>query len=245
MNLSVTICSRDVALGSFFDHDTFAKNLRVAQRVVATGVSGMTADHLRPMLESEQGTAHFWRCAQDLARAVVWDEVVDIIRLGASQRCRNPTAASAALSSVTSFVVLLPEPLRDGCVQQLSKPLLRFSTPSPRRRAGSASHMHWRLSPILTLAPSSSPSAASAHSTSSHEARCSKASVRSRAGDSVLPFVLQFYDNPSSYLLEDDSGDTHEIWQGQGGKQGGLLMPLVFAAPAPIPPFSPVPPFGG
>ena len=48
-------------------------------------------------------------------------------------------------------------------------------------------------------------------------------------GDSVLPFVLQFYGNPSSYLWEDDSGDTHEIRQGEGGEQGDPLMPLLFA----------------
>ena len=35
-------------------------------------------------------------------------------------------------------------------------------------------------------------------------------------GDSVLPFVLQFYGNPSSYVWDDDHGTTHEIRQGEG-----------------------------
>ena len=43
-------------------------------------------------------------------------------------------------------------------------------------------------------------------------------------GDSVLPFVLQFYDNSSSYLWE-----THEIRQGEGGEQGDPLLPMLYA----------------
>ena len=47
--------------------------------------------------------------------------------------------------------------------------------------------------------------------------------------DSVLPFVLQFYSEPSQYLWEDDTGDTHLIQQGEGGEQGDPLMPLLFS----------------
>ena len=48
-------------------------------------------------------------------------------------------------------------------------------------------------------------------------------------GDSILPFVLQFYGNPSSYLWEDDFGETHEIRQGEGGEQGDAMMPMLHA----------------
>ena len=48
-------------------------------------------------------------------------------------------------------------------------------------------------------------------------------------GDSVLPFVFQFYSEPSQYLWEDDTGDTHLIEQGEGGEQGDPLMPLLFS----------------
>ena len=48
-------------------------------------------------------------------------------------------------------------------------------------------------------------------------------------GDSVLPFVLQFCSEPSQYLWEDDTGDTHLIEQGEGGEQGDPLMPLLFS----------------
>ena len=54
--------------------------------------------------------------------------------------------------------------------------------------------------------------------------------LRSVAGcDSVLPFVVQFYGNPFSYLWDDDNGETHEIRQGGGGEQGDFPVPMLYA----------------
>ena len=39
-------------------------------------------------------------------------------------------------------------------------------------------------------------------------------------GDSVLPFVSQFYSSASTYIWEDDFGVIHDIIQGEGGEQG-------------------------
>ena len=44
----------------------------------------------------------------------------------------------------------------------------------------------------------------------------------------VLPFVRLFYSSPSAYLWEDEDGEVHTIHQGEGGEQGGALMPLLF-----------------
>ena len=49
-----------------------------------------------------------------------------------------------------------------------------------------------------------------------------------QGGEAVLPFVRQFYGVPSTYLWQDDSGDIHEIHQGEGGEQGDALMPALF-----------------
>ena len=45
----------------------------------------------------------------------------------------------------------------------------------------------------------------------------------------ALPFVRQFYGNPSRDFWEDDEGVVHEIDQGEGGEQGDPLMPLLFS----------------
>ena len=48
-------------------------------------------------------------------------------------------------------------------------------------------------------------------------------------GSSVLPFVRQFYGCPSSFLWDDACGNTHDIFQGEGGEQGDPLMPALFS----------------
>ena len=48
-------------------------------------------------------------------------------------------------------------------------------------------------------------------------------------GDSALPFVVQFYGNPFSYLWDDNDGETDEIRQGEKGEQGDPLMPMLYA----------------
>ena len=48
-------------------------------------------------------------------------------------------------------------------------------------------------------------------------------------GDKLIPFVRQFYSSPSTYLWEDEVGETRRIQQGEGGEQGDPLMPLLFS----------------
>ena len=52
---------------------------------------------------------------------------------------------------------------------------------------------------------------------------------RLEGGDQILPFVRCFYGSPSTYLWEDEMGVTQSIPQGEGGEQGDLLMPLLYA----------------
>ena len=46
---------------------------------------------------------------------------------------------------------------------------------------------------------------------------------------SAVPFVRQFYGSPSRYVWEDDSGEVHDIDQGEGGVQGDPVMPMLFS----------------
>ena len=52
--------------------------------------------------------------------------------------------------------------------------------------------------------------------------------LQMEGGDRMLPFVRLFYSDPSVFLWEDDLGAVHHIVQGEGGKQGDPLMPLLF-----------------
>ena len=45
----------------------------------------------------------------------------------------------------------------------------------------------------------------------------------------LLPFVVPFYAEPSTYVFYDAQGAVHEIRQGEGGEQGDPLMPALCA----------------
>ena len=72
------------------DAEDFARNMRSAKRGAARGPSGMTADHLRLILESELDTRAFCRAAQDLARAQVPPDVVAVLRMGRITALQKP-----------------------------------------------------------------------------------------------------------------------------------------------------------
>ena len=50
------------------EQDRLFRNMRVSRRGCAAGPSGMTADHLRPLMESVQDSELLWRLSQGLLR---------------------------------------------------------------------------------------------------------------------------------------------------------------------------------
>ena len=60
----------------------FLQNLRSSRRGVAAGPSGMTIDHLFPLLENERDSQKLHQFATTFARAEVPAEIVDLIRMG-------------------------------------------------------------------------------------------------------------------------------------------------------------------
>ena len=189
----------------------------------------MTADHIRPLLESEQDTRRFWRFAQDLSRAVVLDEVVDVIRLGRFTALQKPNGC------VRGIVVgdIIRRLVARTIAQQFSATIERATAPfqyALSTKAGGECIAH-ALQDLTDLDPRATVLSLDGVGAFDLISRGSMLEgLRSiLGGDSVLPFVLQFYGRPSSYLWEDDSGVTHEIRQGEGGERGDPFMPLLFA----------------
>ena len=48
-------------------------------------------------------------------------------------------------------------------------------------------------------------------------------------GSAAFPFVRQSYGSASTHWWDDDEWVTHELVQGEGGEQGDLLMPALYA----------------
>ena len=64
------------------DRDQFNRNLRAARKGAAGGLSGMTTEHLRPLLEDGRGLRLLGEVAERLARAEVPAEVMRLVRGG-------------------------------------------------------------------------------------------------------------------------------------------------------------------
>ena len=72
------------------DLDCIARNLHSARRGAAAGAAGMTADHLRIILESEHDTALFCRAAQIWPGHKFPSDVLEFLRVGRLTALQKP-----------------------------------------------------------------------------------------------------------------------------------------------------------
>ena len=72
------------------DEDRFAANLRSSRKGTAGGPSGMTNEHLRPLLENPRDTHLFFRACEILATSEVPDNVATVLRRGRRTALQKP-----------------------------------------------------------------------------------------------------------------------------------------------------------
>ena len=70
--------------------DKFGANLRSARRGTAGGPSGMTNEHLRPLLDSERDMHLFFRVGELLARGDIPENVASVLRKGRLTALQKP-----------------------------------------------------------------------------------------------------------------------------------------------------------
>ena len=82
---------REIRHGSLFklNEDSFTKNIRSTKRGVAPGPSGMTFDHLRPILDSPRDTHAL--LAEIMARAQIPADIIGAVRVGRMMAFRKRT----------------------------------------------------------------------------------------------------------------------------------------------------------
>ena len=72
------------------DQDMFLHNVRTARRGAAPGPSGMTADHLRPLVEHSGGARALSHGASLMAQARIPEEIMSAIRCGRMIALQKP-----------------------------------------------------------------------------------------------------------------------------------------------------------
>ena len=83
------------------DSHKFLKNVRSAKRGAAAGPSGMTVEHLRPLLDPVKDQQLLCKLAQQVAVAGFTPTVVEAIRMGRMTALRKTNEESEASLSVT------------------------------------------------------------------------------------------------------------------------------------------------
>ena len=78
------------ARASELEEARFGQNLRSSRRRAASGPSGLTNEHLRPLLENVGALHLFFRLGDQLARATVPGPIIDALRLGRMTALQKP-----------------------------------------------------------------------------------------------------------------------------------------------------------
>ena len=180
----------------------------------------MTADHVKPLLENGSDAESLCQVAELLSRGHIPHEVLSVIRMGRLTALQTPTGGVRGIVAGDILRRLVARTVARQIRQQYA-----LST-----RAGCECIAH-DLHALTDQDPQStilSVDGIGAHDTISRNAML-RGLRHMEGGEAILPFVLQFYGAPSTYLWEDSDGVVHEILQGEGGEQGDALMPTLFA----------------
>ena len=119
------------------DEKRFAQNLRSSRLCAAAGPSGMTIDHLRPLLSNPQDFHWLFRAAEQLARRVA----VDAVRLGRMTAFQKPDCGVRGIVAGDVLRRLVSRTI----AQQIMPAVERFTSPfqyALRTRAGTECVAH-------------------------------------------------------------------------------------------------------
>ena len=211
------------------DDDRFNKNVRSAKRGAAAGPSGMTVEHLHPLLDFPKDLKLFNEVAERVARGQVPESIQAAIKMG------RMTALSKDDGGVRGIVVgdVVRRLVARTISQQLMEVVQQATAPfqyAMATKAGCECIAH-----VLQGATEMNPRATilSVDGMSAYDTMSRKAMLQGLrdvpGGSAALPFVSMFYGSPSQYLWEDNAGVVHTIHQGEGGEQGDAMMPLLYS----------------
>ena len=200
--------------------DLLLKNLRTSRRGAAAGPSGTTTEHLKILLDE---------VAILFVRGQIPPEILEGVRVGRMTALQKPDGGVRGIVVGDVMRRLVARTLAQQFGPQAEGATHPFQYAlSTRAGTECVAHVVQALTSLDKGATILSIDGVGAYDTISR-----KALLRGVAdmvdGDKLIPFVRQFYSSPSTYLWEDEVGETRRIQQGEGGEQGDPLMPLLFS----------------
>ena len=216
--------------GATLDVAVLYSVIRSAKRGVSAGLSGMRAEHLKPLLEAEESMDALGQVASRLALGLVPDSVGRALALGrltALQKPGRPDVRGIATGDVLRRLVART------LAQQLGEELDRASEPyqfALRTRAGTDAAAHLRRA-LTDLDRDATIMALDGVGAYDHILRAELFRGLQAHPELALlvPYARLFYGGQSRFLWFDSDGEPHEIHQGEGVEQGDALSPAFFA----------------
>ena len=211
------------------DQQMFGRNLRSSKRGAAGGPSGMTTEHLRPLLSDGRGMRMLFHLGENLARGHVPEMAVSMVRAGRMTALRKPDGGVRGIVAGDVVRRLVARTM----AQQLGPATKAATAPHQyalltRSGCECVAHVLQGLTELNPRTTVTSIDGVSAYDMISRRSMLDGL-CRVEGGHATLPFVRMFYGRPSEYLWEDAEGEVHSIAQGEGGEQGDPMMPLLFA----------------
>ena len=209
------------------DESKFNRNLRSSRRGAAAGPSGMTMEHLRPLLDDARSLHSFFLVAEQLARAQVPDGVVDFVRLGRLTALTKPDGGVRGIVAGDVVQRLVARTMS----RQLGQAVQRATSPcqcAMTTKAGCECIAH-ALQDRTEVDPEATITSIDGVGPFDLIPRRTMLEGLQRVSAEAVPFARMFHGRRSEYLWESDSGEVHNIPQGEGGEQGDAMMPLLFS----------------
>ena len=188
------------------DEKLFGRNLRSARRGVPGGPSGMTCEHLRPLLDERRAMQLLFKLGENLARGHVPQVVESMVRSGRMTALSKPDGGVRGIVSEDVFRRLVARTM----AQQLG-PAVKSATAPHQYALSTRAGCECIPSATVTLIDG-----VGAFDSISRRAMLTRLAQVS-GGASTLPFVRMFYGSPSQYLWDDDDGVSHTIPARSGG----------------------------
>ena len=199
------------------DEGLFVQSLRSSRRGAAAGPSGMTADHLQPVLDTGRDTTLLFRFASVLARGQAPVAAVEGVRMGRITALQKPNGGIRGIVVGDILRRLIARTMAKQMASRVETATAPFQY-ALTTKAGceSVAHIIQSLTDQDERATIVSIDGVGAYDLISRNAMLEGMSSVP-GGDRLLPFVRHFYGSPSTYLWEDQEGVTHMIPQGEGG----------------------------
>ena len=190
------------------DEERFAQKVRKARRGAAPGPSGMTSEHLFPMLESEDDLDALTQLASLVARGEIPLRALEVFRLGRVTALQKPGGGIRGIVVGDVFRRVLARTI----AQQVSKTVEEATAPfqhalKTRARTECVSHFLQTLTDLDGRARILSVDGVGAFDLISRNSMM-EGLLHMEGGDQLLPYVRMFYSSPSTFLWADEGWNS-------------------------------------